>query len=226
MSTALAPCTWLRCRWRRCFVDRRRSQKTLSLKRSNQEVAPMADRRNAPRGKTYKVARIAFGGNRAVIGCLVRNLSEAGACLAVESQIDIPDRFNLVFDSGQSSRTCCNSPERALQPSRSGPRRRKVFAAKLVNSYLASCAFQRAKPCWVRAPIHSNRCRRSGTRESKLPRFSMCSSAVNSGSAEAWPVPSIPTHISHQRGGRMPRILPQSDPGCVTGPYVASKCYA
>jgi hypothetical protein len=45
----------------------------------------MADRRNSPRGKTYKVAHIVFRGNRAVIGCLVRNLSEAGACLAVES---------------------------------------------------------------------------------------------------------------------------------------------
>ena len=142
----------------------------------------MADRRNSPRGKTYKVVRIAFGGNRAVMGCMVRNLSEAGACLAVESQIDIPDRFNLVFDSGESSRTCCNIPERALQPSRSGPRRRKVFAAELVNSYLASCL--------VRAPIHSNRCRRSGTRESKLPRFSMCSSAVDSGSAEACAFPA------------------------------------
>jgi hypothetical protein len=66
----------------------------------------MTERRTSPRGKTYKVARIAFGGNRAVIGCLVRNLSDSGACLAVESPIGIPDAFNLVFDSGEPSRTC------------------------------------------------------------------------------------------------------------------------
>ena len=41
----------------------------------------MVERRTSQRGKTYKVARIAFGGNRAVIGCLVRDLSETGACL-------------------------------------------------------------------------------------------------------------------------------------------------
>lgn len=186
----------------------------------------MAGRRNSPRGKTYKVARIAFGGNRAVIGCLVRNLSEAGAYLAVESPIDIPDRFNLVFDSGESSRTCCNIPERALQPSRSGPRRRKVFAAELVNSYLASCTFQRTKPCLVRAPIHSNRCRRSGTRESKLPRFSMCSSAVNSGSAEACAFPASRRTSAINAEGACIVLLPQSEPGRVTGSFVASTCYA
>jgi hypothetical protein len=64
------------------------------------------DRREESRQKTYKAARIAFGGNRAVIGCLVRNLSATGACLVVESPIGIPDVFNLVFDSGDPSRMC------------------------------------------------------------------------------------------------------------------------
>ncbi len=66
----------------------------------------MTERRNAPRQKTYKVGRIAFGGNRAVMGCIVRNLSDTGACLGVESPVDLPDAFNLVFDSGEASRTC------------------------------------------------------------------------------------------------------------------------
>jgi hypothetical protein len=66
----------------------------------------MTERRNALRQKTYKVGRIGFGGRRAVIGCLIRDLSEAGACLRVESPISIPDTFNLVFDSGEPSRTC------------------------------------------------------------------------------------------------------------------------
>jgi hypothetical protein len=66
----------------------------------------MAEHRRAPRHRTYKAARIAFGGRRAVITCLVRNLSETGACLGVERPIGIPDSFNLVFDSGEPSRMC------------------------------------------------------------------------------------------------------------------------
>jgi hypothetical protein len=65
-----------------------------------------AERRISPRGRTYKVARIGFGGGRAVINCLIRNLSETGACLAVESPVGIPDEFNLVFESGEPSRMC------------------------------------------------------------------------------------------------------------------------
>jgi len=64
----------------------------------------MQERRQAPRHKTYKAARIAFQGGRAVITCLVRNLSDTGACLAVDNPIGIPDSFNLVFDSGEPSR--------------------------------------------------------------------------------------------------------------------------
>jgi PilZ domain len=66
----------------------------------------MSERRNTPREKTYKIGRIAFGGSRAIIGCLVRNLSETGACLQFETRLEIPDAFNLVFESGEPSRTC------------------------------------------------------------------------------------------------------------------------
>jgi hypothetical protein len=74
-----------------------------------QTVSPIADagaeRREGRRERTYKAARIGFGGGRAVTGCVVRNLSTTGACLSVEKSAQIPDRFNLVFDSGEPSRT-------------------------------------------------------------------------------------------------------------------------
>ena len=66
----------------------------------------MEEHRKAPRHRTYKAARIAFGGGRGVITCLVRNLSDTGACLGIDSPIGIPDSFNLVFDSGEPSRMC------------------------------------------------------------------------------------------------------------------------
>ena len=64
----------------------------------------MAEQRRASREKTYKAARIAFGGRRAVITCLVRNLSATGACLGFGEAVELPDSFNLVFDSGEPSR--------------------------------------------------------------------------------------------------------------------------
>ena len=64
----------------------------------------MAEQRRAARQKTYKAARIACGGRRAVITCLMRNLSDTGACLGLGEPIELPDSFNLVFDSGEPSR--------------------------------------------------------------------------------------------------------------------------
>ncbi len=55
----------------------------------------MEERRIAPRRKVLKAGTIAFG-QAAGFDCLIRNLSDKGACLEVESQIGIPDTFTLV----------------------------------------------------------------------------------------------------------------------------------
>ncbi len=58
----------------------------------------MEERRKLPRHRTLKRGSISF--NRAAgIDCRVRNLSPAGACLEVASQLGIPDDFTLVIDS-------------------------------------------------------------------------------------------------------------------------------
>lgn len=66
----------------------------------------MQEQREIPREKTYKAARIGFGGRRAHIFCLVRDLSRTGACISLDNPAEIPDVFNLVFDSGEPSRMC------------------------------------------------------------------------------------------------------------------------
>ena len=66
----------------------------------------VTDLRRRARSQTYKVGRIAFGDRRAEIGCVVRNISESGACLSLEHTIDIPDRFKLVFDTGEPTQIC------------------------------------------------------------------------------------------------------------------------
>ena len=65
----------------------------------------MAERRVTLRHRILKAGTIAF--NRAGgISCMVRNMSPTGACLEVESQIGIPDRFTLVIESDRLQRPC------------------------------------------------------------------------------------------------------------------------
>ena len=59
---------------------------------------PTPERRSVARRRALKTARIAFKGHAATIDCTVRNLSDRGACIIVESSIGIPDTFDLVLD--------------------------------------------------------------------------------------------------------------------------------
>ena len=65
----------------------------------------MEERRKVPRHRTLKAGSISF--NRAAgIDCRVRNLSPAGACLEVASQIGIPDDFVLVVECDHLHQPC------------------------------------------------------------------------------------------------------------------------
>ena len=65
----------------------------------------MEERRKVPRHRTLKAGSISF--NRAAgIDCRVRNMSPAGACLEVASQIGIPDDFVLVVECDHLHQPC------------------------------------------------------------------------------------------------------------------------
>ena len=57
------------------------------------EDKPKPERRKETRRRVLKGAQIAFKGRGAVIDCMVRDLSDGGACLKVASPIGIPDTF-------------------------------------------------------------------------------------------------------------------------------------
>ena len=59
---------------------------------------PPEERRTVVRNRVIKGAQITFKDGGGAIDCLVRNLSDSGACLKVASPIGIPDTFDLVFD--------------------------------------------------------------------------------------------------------------------------------
>lgn len=60
----------------------------------------MSNKRSAPRKRILKAGKIEFGWG--AIDCVVRNVSETGAALEVESPIGIPDRFDLVIPLNRS----------------------------------------------------------------------------------------------------------------------------
>jgi hypothetical protein len=52
------------------------------------------EKRNIPRLRTLKGGSVLFGVASA-IDCVIRNMSETGAQLAVESPVGVPDEFTL-----------------------------------------------------------------------------------------------------------------------------------
>ena len=64
----------------------------------------MENHRTAPRKRVLKAGEIEFGAG--AIDCTVRNLSETGAALSVESPVGIPAEFNLITVSDHMNRRC------------------------------------------------------------------------------------------------------------------------
>jgi hypothetical protein len=65
----------------------------------------MDEKRQKPRTRTFKGGRINFEAGVGV-DCLVRNLSDSGACLEVESAKVKDDHFMLVIKPESVTRTC------------------------------------------------------------------------------------------------------------------------
>jgi|SRR5829696_2924667 len=65
----------------------------------------MEHKRDGVRRRVLKGATLEFNGAGG-ISCTVRNISELGACLAVESPLGIPDVFELVVKTDGSRHSC------------------------------------------------------------------------------------------------------------------------
>ena len=64
------------------------------------------ERRSESRPRALKAARLVFNHRSSVINCTVRNLSSRGAKLIVDSQVGIPNGFELEFEAGGPPRPC------------------------------------------------------------------------------------------------------------------------
>ena len=65
----------------------------------------MQDRRQIQRHRTFKGGSISFE-RYAGIDCVVRNLSERGACLELDCPGSLPDDFSLIIRPENVRRTC------------------------------------------------------------------------------------------------------------------------
>ncbi|MGN6570688.1 MAG: PilZ domain-containing protein [Pseudolabrys sp.] len=65
----------------------------------------MQDRRSAPRHRTFKGGSISFD-LFAGIECVVRNLSETGACIEMDCPGSLPQDFSLVIKPENTRRAC------------------------------------------------------------------------------------------------------------------------
>ena len=65
----------------------------------------LSERRKITRHRTLKAGHIHFNRSGS-IDCRVRNLSPAGACLEVASQLGIPDDFTLAIDIDHLTQPC------------------------------------------------------------------------------------------------------------------------
>jgi len=67
-------------------------------------IAPLIEKRSAPRHKVLKGGTLAFGSTG--VECTVRNLSSNGAALDLASPARLPPSFVLMIEADQFIRRC------------------------------------------------------------------------------------------------------------------------
>jgi diguanylate cyclase (GGDEF)-like protein len=66
----------------------------------------LEQRRSEHRQRTLRSGKIIFNNRQSVIDCIVRNLSDSGTCLQVNTTAGLPKSFELVIDGESASRHC------------------------------------------------------------------------------------------------------------------------
>ena len=73
----------------------------------------MDEHRVKPRLRALKAGRLILPGGYSTFDCMIRNLSEGGAKITLESTVPIPEHFDLKFEDGttHSCRVCWRNPK-------------------------------------------------------------------------------------------------------------------
>jgi len=65
----------------------------------------MQERRKCTRSRVRKDAKLVIGGS-AMVDCVVRDLTNDGACIELSGTADLPENLDMTFDGGHSFRPC------------------------------------------------------------------------------------------------------------------------
>ena len=65
----------------------------------------MAERRRYPRSRVLKTAKLVVG-RSSLLNCVVRNLTNVGARIAIANTVELPENLEMTFDGGRSLRRC------------------------------------------------------------------------------------------------------------------------
>lgn len=55
---------------------------------------------------THEGAQLVRGGGPPIIGCIIRDLSQTGACLELDGSVHVSTSFTLVFDCDGAMKAC------------------------------------------------------------------------------------------------------------------------
>jgi hypothetical protein len=66
----------------------------------------MSEQRNQSRQRVFKAGKIVVMQGASVFDCIVRNLSDDGACVDLGTTLGVPDSFVLNIEADRLSRPC------------------------------------------------------------------------------------------------------------------------
>ena len=65
----------------------------------------MPERRKSARSRVFKGAKLVLG-TSSLIDCVMRNVTNVGACIHIANTVELPEAFGLTFDGGYTVRPC------------------------------------------------------------------------------------------------------------------------
>jgi PilZ domain len=96
-----------------------------------------ANRRDKPRLRSFMAATVLYNNGQSTLDCVIRNISEDGAKLALPAEVALPDRFDLAV------------PQRNKTYRATMARRRGGAAARSASAWRMPPSLRRRTPRWT-----------------------------------------------------------------------------
>lgn len=89
-----------------CVLARRLNPSAAAIDQPKQEVAAQTDQRSGDRAKVLRSGKIIYNNKMSVSDCKIRDISQTGCRIAMESTAGIPKNFTLQILNGDTMHEC------------------------------------------------------------------------------------------------------------------------